>query len=159
MTTAISSLNNILLNNEETISIREVPHNIDAEQALLGALLVNNESYDRVSSFLKPEHFHEKIHSVIYESIIKLISIGKLASPITMKTIFDQDESLKEIGGSKYIARLASSATSVINAHEYARIIYNLSVWRNLIYLGTDMVNNSYNPEAGSEPDSQIENA
>ena len=73
MTTAISSLNNILLNNEETISIREVPHNIDAEQALLGALLVNNESYDRVSSFLKPEHFHEKIHSVIYESIIKLI--------------------------------------------------------------------------------------
>ncbi|MFQ3361251.1 MAG: replicative DNA helicase [Alphaproteobacteria bacterium] len=159
MATTISNLSNRLLQDEETGSIREVPHNIDAEQALLGALLVNNESYDRVSSFLKPEHFHEKIHSVIYESIIKLVSIGKLASPITMKTIFDQDESLREIGGSKYIARLASSATSVINAHEYARIIYNLSVWRNLIYLGTDMVNNSYNPEAGSEPDSQIESA
>jgi replicative DNA helicase len=73
MATTISNLSNRLLQDEETGSIREVPHNIDAEQALLGALLVNNESYDRVSSFLKPEHFHEKIHSVIYESIIKLV--------------------------------------------------------------------------------------
>ena len=103
------------------------PSNLEAEQALLGAILVNNEACDKVSSFLLPEHFFETLHARIYEAASTLIKIGKLASPVTLKTHFENDATLKEIGGTAYLARLAASATTIINAEEYGRTIYELA--------------------------------
>jgi len=125
-------------------SYRSPPHNLEAEQALLGAILVNNEACDRVSSFLDPSHFFEAVHARIYEAASTLIRAGKLASPVTLKTYFERDETLKEIGGAVYLARLAAAATTIINAEEYGRAIYELAQRRKLIAIGTDVVNNAY---------------
>jgi replicative DNA helicase len=103
---------------------RLAPHNLEAEQALLGAILVNNEACDRVSNFLQPEHFYEGVHARIYEAAATRIRAGQLASPVTLKTYFEQDDTLQEIGGAAYLARLAASATTIINAEDYGRTIY-----------------------------------
>lgn len=129
---------------QESDSYRSPPHNIEAEQALLGAILVNNEACDRVSSFLDPSHFFEAVHARIYEAAATLIRGGKLASPVTLKTYFERDETLKEIGGPQYLARLAAAATTIINAEEYGRAIYELAQRRKLIDIGTEIVNTSY---------------
>src|SRR6478735_5719358 len=100
----------------ETPTFRAPPHNLEAEQALLGAILVNNEACDRVSAFLLPDHFFEAVHARIFEAASTLIRAGKLASPVTLKTYFDNDQTLKEIGGPAYLARLAAGATTIINA-------------------------------------------
>ncbi|MGE4249635.1 MAG: replicative DNA helicase [Parvibaculaceae bacterium] len=129
---------------QESDAYRSPPHNIEAEQALLGAILVNNEACDRVSSFLDPSHFFEAVHARIYEAAATLIRAGKLASPVTLKTYFERDETLKEIGGPAYLARLAAAATTIINAEEYGRAIYELAQRRKLIDIGTDIVTTSY---------------
>ena len=123
---------------------RQQPHNLEAEQALLGAILVNNEACDRVSGFLTAEHFFEGVHARIYEAASTLIRAGKLASPVTLKSFFENDETLNEIGGPVYLARLAAAATTIINAEEYGRAIYELAQRRRLISIGGDIVNESY---------------
>ena len=129
---------------QETDSYRSPPNNIEAEQAILGAILVNNEACDRVSSFLDPSHFFEAVHARIYEAAATLIRAGKLASPVTLKTYFERDETLKDIGGSAYLARLAGAASTIINAEEYGRAIYELAQRRKLIDIGTEIVNTSF---------------
>src|SRR3954447_23581500 len=96
-------------------SFRLAPHNIEAEQALLGAVLVNNEAFYRVSDFLIPEHFYEPIHRTIYEVLGKIIKAGKTATPITAKTYLG-DQLTAEMTMAQYLARLAAEATTVINA-------------------------------------------
>src|SRR4029453_4050303 len=129
-------------------SYRSPPHNLEAEQALLGAILVNNEACDRVSSFLEPGHFFEAIHARIFEAASTLIRAGKLASPVTLKTYFERDEALKEIGGRVYLARLAAAATTIINAEEYGRTIYELAQRRKLIDIGSGNVKTPLTPPA-----------
>jgi len=131
---------------QESDAYRTAPHNLEAEQALLGAILVNNEACDRVSAFLTPEHFFEAVHARIYEAASTLIKAGKLASPVTLKTYFDNDATLKEIGGPAYLARLAANATTIINAEEYGRTVYELAQRRKLIGVGTDLVNEAFDP-------------
>ena len=131
----------------DTETFRTAPHNLEAEQALLGAILVNNEACDRVSAFLTPEHFFEAIHARIYEVASTLIRAGKLASPVTLKSYFDNDATLKEIGGPAYLARLAANATTIINAEEYGRTVYELAQRRKLIGVGTDLVNEAFDPD------------
>ncbi len=123
---------------------RSQPNNLEAEQALLGAILVNNDACDRVSPFLLPDHFFESVHARIYEAASTLIRAGKLASPVTLKSYFDRDETLKEIGGPVYLARLAAAATTIINAEEYGRTIYELAQRRKLINVGTDIVTGAF---------------
>ena len=125
-------------------SYRTPPHNLEAEQALLGAILVNNDACDRVQGFLLPDHFFEPVHARIYEAASTLIRAGKLASPITLKTYFDNDATLKEIGGPAYLGRLAAAATTIINAEEYGRTVYELAQRRKLIGIGTDLVNEAF---------------
>jgi replicative DNA helicase len=144
---------------QETDSYRLPPHNLEAEQALLGAILVNNEACDRVSSFLDPSHFFEAVHARIYEAASTLIRAGKLASPVTLKTYFDRDETLKEIGGPIYLARLAAAATTIINAEEYGRTIYELAQRRKLIVIGTDVVNEAYDTPVDATSRDLIEDA
>ncbi len=138
---------------------RQPPHNLEAEQALLGAILVNNEACDRVTSFLQPEHFFEPVHARIYDAAANLIRMGKLASPVTLKSYFDQDATLKEIGGPAYLARLAASATTIINAEEYGRTIYELSQRRKLIGVGEDIVNEAFDGDVENSARAMIEKA
>lgn len=141
---------------EAATHYRVPPHNIDAEQALLGAILVNNESYDRVASFLEPQHFFDAVHGRIYEAAAKLITGGHLASPVTLKNFFERDAALAEIGGPAYLARLAGAATTIINTEEYGRTIYNLAVRRELINVSTDIHNRAYDAPVDDTPGQQI---
>ncbi len=141
------------------VAYRSPPSNVEAEQALLGAVMVNNDCFHQLSSFLEPVHFYDPVHARIFEAVCKLIQRGLLASPVTLKNYFDRDEGLAEIGGTQYLARLAASATSVINAEFYGRIIHDLSVRRGLIRLGEDVVNRSYDAPVDVTAASQIEEA
>ena len=137
---------------------RTAPHNIEAEQALLGAILVNNDAYYRVSDFLEPEHFSEDVHRRIYEVSQSLIRSGKIATPITLKT-FLGDQDLGGVTVSQYLARLAAEATTVINAEDYGRAIYDLAMRRQLIVIGEDLVNVAYDAPVDEPPRKQIEDA
>jgi replicative DNA helicase len=137
---------------------RTPPHNIEAEQALLGAILVNNDAYDRVSDFLKPAHFSEELHRRVYEVASQLIRAGKVATPITLKT-FLGDHDLGGMTVPQYLARLAAEATSVINAEDYGRTIHDLAVRRELILIGEDIVNGAYDAPVDARPRDQIEEA
>src|SRR5882762_11671618 len=100
---------------------RNAPQNIEAEQAVLGAIIVNNEAFYRVSDFLEPQHFFEPIHQQIYELTASLIRAGKVASPVTLKTFLPPDLDVAGLTASQYLARLAAEATTVINAEDYGR--------------------------------------
>jgi replicative DNA helicase len=111
----------------------QLPHNIESEQALLGAILINNEALQRVSSFLQPEDFFEPIHQQIYEVVRALITTGKVATPVTIKTYLPADRDIAGMTLGKYIARLAAEATTIINAVDYGRTVCDLSARRALI--------------------------
>jgi replicative DNA helicase len=138
---------------------RQAPHNVEAEQALLGAVLINNEAYDKVSGFLEPHHFFEPLHARIYETARRLIQSGKQATPITLKTYFEREELVGELTAPQYLGRLAAHATTVINAEDYGRTVYDLAVRRDLICIGEDMVNVAYDSPVDASPESQIEEA
>jgi replicative DNA helicase len=138
---------------------RAAPHNIEAEQALLGAILVNNEAFYRVSDFLEPVHFFEPIHQKIYELASSLIRAGKVASPVTLKTFLPPDLDVAGMTPSQYLARLAAEATTVINAEDYGRTIYDLAIRRTLIIIGEDVVNVAYDAPVDLAPREQIEDA
>ena len=141
----------------ETPTFRAPPHNFEAEQALLGAILVNNEACDRVSGFLKSEHFYDALNGRIYDHAAKLIWAGKRATPITLKTFFQGDEPVGELTVPQYLGRLAANATTIINAEDYGRTIYDLAIRRNLIQIGEGMVNTAYDAPIDAPPAVQIE--
>ncbi len=143
----------------EPSQYRVAPHNLEAEQALLGAILVNNEAFYRVSDFLEPRHFFEGIHQKIFEVAASLIRAGKVASPVTLKTFLPADMDIGDLTLSQYLARLAAEATTVINAQDYGRTIYDLSIRRALIVIGEDMVNEAFDAPVDFAPRVQIENA
>ena len=138
---------------------RILPHNIDAEQGLLGALLVDNRSVEKMGDFLKPTHFFMPAHQRIYESILTLIDRGQTASPVTLKNYFETDDDLKDVGGAEYLVDLAASVVSVVNVSDYARTIYDLHLRRELITLGEDVVNESYNHSLEADASTTIEQA
>jgi replicative DNA helicase len=144
---------------EPSAPFRVAPHNIEAEQSLLGAILVNNEALYRVSDFLKPEHFFEPIHQQIFEIAQSLIRTGKLASPVTLKTFLPADIDIAGMSVAQYLARLAAEATTIINAADYGRTVYDLSVRRDLIMIGEDMVNAAFDAPVDFAPRDQIEEA
>ncbi|TPL02615.1 replicative DNA helicase [Mesorhizobium sp. B2-4-14] len=138
---------------------REAPNNIEAEQALLGAILVNNDAFYRVSDFLKPGHFYEPLHRRIFEVAAELIRMGKVATPITLKTFLPADEKVGDMTVAQYVVRLAVEAVTVVNATDYGRAIYDLATRRALITVGEDMVNIAYDAPVDMSPSEQIEDA
>jgi replicative DNA helicase len=138
---------------------RSAPHNIEAEQSLLGAILVNNDAFYRVSDFLEPKHFFEPIHRTIFETAGSLIRMGKVATPVTLKTFLPADTDLGGLTVGQYLARLAAEATTIINAQDYGRTVYDLSLRRDLIMIGEDMVNVAYEAPVDFAPRAQIEDA
>ncbi len=139
-------------------SYRLAPQNIEAEQALLGAILVNNEAFYRVSDFLEPEHFYEPVHRDIYEVLGQIIRAGRTATPVTAKTHLP-DELMENVTMAQYLARLAAEATTVLNAYDYGQSIYDLSLQRALIQIGEAMVDTAYKPGVDAPPSKQIEAA
>src|ERR1700684_2398052 len=138
---------------------RTPPHNIEAEQALLGAILVNNEAFYRVSDFLEPKHFLETIHQRVFELAGSLIRAGKLATPVTLKTFLPAELDIAGLSLNQYLARLAAEATTIINAEDYGRTVYDLSIRRDLIAIGEEMVNTAFDAPVDSTPASHIEEA
>ncbi len=136
---------------------RSAPQNVEAEQALLGAVLVNNEAFYRVSDFLEPGHFFEPVHRMIFEVTGQIIRSNKTATPVTLKTFVPADMEIGDIDLAQYLARLAASATTVINAEDYGRTIYDLATRRALIGIGEDMVNVAYDASVEQPPNVQIE--
>src|SRR6202011_3593244 len=118
---------------EVTPLYRTAPHNIEAEQALLGAILVNNEAFYRVSDFLEPNHFFEPLHRRIFQVAGELIRANKIANPITIKTFLPAELAIGDINLAQYLARLAAEATTIINAEDYGRTVYDLAIRRALI--------------------------
>ena len=142
-----------------TPAFRSAPHNIEAEQALLGAILVNNDAFDRVSNFLEAKHFFEPIHQMVFDTAASLIRAGKIATPVTLKTFLPADTDLGGITVAQYLARLAAEATTIINAQDYGRTVYDLSIRRDLIRVGEDMVNVAFDAPVDFAPRAQIEDA
>jgi replicative DNA helicase len=116
------------------------PYNLEAEQSLLGALLLNNGSLEYIGDFLRPFHFADGIHGQIFEAIVRLIDRGQVADPITLKDYFDKNEALQAVGGARYLVDLAQSVVSIISVGDYGRLIYDLYLRRQLMGIGEDMV-------------------
>ncbi|MCX5516213.1 DnaB-like helicase C-terminal domain-containing protein [Kaistia algarum] len=138
---------------------RPLPQNIEAEQALLGAILVNNKAFDRVAGFLEADHFIEPLHGQIYDVAAKLIRSERIANPVTMRHFMPPDLAVGELNAAQYLARLAAEATTVINAEDFGRAIYDLAVRRSLIKIGDDVVNIAYDAPADLNPAEQIARA
>ena len=144
----------------DALPLRAAPHNIEAEQALLGAIFVNNAAHDRVSDFLEASHFYDPLHQRIYETASKLIASGKQATPITLKSFFANLEPIDAtLTVPQYLGRLAANAATIINAREYGRTIHDLATRRQLILIGEDMANAAYDSPVDFPPKEQIEEA
>lgn len=135
-------------------AMRQPPHAIAAEQALLGALLANNSAYDRVGAFLRPEHFVDAAHARIYEAISKRVEGGRLADAVTLAVDLAEDPLLAEAGGTKYLGQLLAAMVGIINAGDYGRKIRDAWLARELIAAGEDLVNGCFSP--GDRPISEI---
>ncbi|WP_421997974.1 replicative DNA helicase [Reyranella sp.] len=128
----------------EDMRLREPPHNFEAEQALLGAILVNNAAYQRVAEFLRPEHFADPLHGKLYDSLSRLIERGQIVSAVTLKTYVEQDEDMKAAGGATYLARLAAASVHVIDAAAFGQSVHDLYLRRQLIDIGEGVVNGAF---------------
>lgn len=135
---------------------REMPNNVEAEQGLLGACLVNNDAFHLVAPFLMPEHFFEPLHRDTFATISEMISRGKIANPITVKSFMPEHDKVGDITVGLYLARLASEATTIINAADFGRLIYDLALRRSLIRIGEEMVNVAFDAPLDAEPETQM---
>ena len=138
---------------------RQAPQNVEAEQALLGAILVNNEALHQVADGLRPEHFYEPVHQKIYEAIQRHHDKGLVANPVTLKHFFEGDEVLKELGGGAYLAKLAAASVAIINVAEYSQLIVDLAQKRQLIAIGGEVVNGAYDTSDARAAGEHIEAA
>lgn len=144
---------------DATPEYRLQPHNLEIEQALLGAMLVNNEAAEQVREFLEPSHFYEPVHGRIYETILKLIDRDHTADPVKLRPFFDKDEALVDLGGGTYLARLAASAATIINAVDYGRTLRDLALRRSLISIGNELVNTAFDADLAHSGEQQLEDA
>ncbi|RYH02794.1 replicative DNA helicase [Salipiger sp. IMCC34102] len=140
----------------EEASADRVPHSIEAEQQLLGAILTNNDIFDRVASILGPQHFYDPVHARIFECAQARLSKNALASPVTLKSYMEDDEGLQELGGGAYLVRLAANAISAFAVRDYAQMIYDLAIRRQLIAVGQDIAGKASRMDVASEPAAQI---
>jgi replicative DNA helicase len=141
------------------LSQRLPPSNVQAEQALLGALLANNRAYERVSEFLAPEHFADPIHGRIFQAISRRVEAGQLADAVTLKAEFEHAGILEEVGGTAYLTQLLTAMVGIINAGDYGRAVHDTWMRRQLIDIGETVVNNAFGAEPELDGVKQIEAA
>jgi replicative DNA helicase len=113
------------------------PYNAEAEQGLLGCILVTNKAYEKVAEFLRAEHFYDPVHARIYEAIETTIEAGRVADPVTLRGLFEQDP---DIRGGTYLADLAANIVSIINAEHYGHLIYDMWLRRQMIDEGHALI-------------------
>ena len=135
------------------------PQNLEAEQAVLGAILSDNSNMEKVSEFLKPIHFVHPVHAKIYETCQNYLKNHRSADIIQLKPLFMNDDGLKEVGGVEYLAKLVDAASTIINVVDYGREIFDCYTRRQLISLGTDMVNKAFDRNVDEDAPQQIEMA
>ena len=133
-----------------------LPHNIEAEQQLLGAILTNNDVFDRVASIIGPEHFFDPVHARIFEIAASRIAKNLAVTPVTVKGFMEDDEGLKELGGAPYLVRIAGASIAAYAARDYAQIIYDLAIRRELMALGKEITAKAQDVDVASEPKDQI---
>ncbi len=134
----------------------ELPHSIEAEQQLLGAILTNNDIFDRIASIIRPHHFYDPVHQLIYETAAARIQKNALASPVTLKAFLADDPGLAELGGPAYLVRLAGAAISSYAARDYAQMIYDFAIRRELIAVGQNIAGKAAKMDVDSDPKEQI---
>ncbi len=139
--------------------VRQLPYDVDVEQALLGAILVDNYSLERASTILKAVHFYDPLHRRLYEAIERMWARGHAVTPLTLKAQMEQDAGLAEVGGQAYLVSLAHAAPALPNVKDYARILRELSLRRDLIHIGEDIVNTAFEAPVDVGPQAQIEEA
>lgn len=140
-----------------TDTIRIPPQNIEAEQALLGAILSNNKALEKVTEFLRGEHFANPAHGKIFDAAKNYIEQGRIADPITLRELFEHEDLLKDVGGSAYLAKLAAASGTIINAGDYGRQILDRHIRRQLIALGNDVVNDAFTITMDEDATAQVE--
>lgn len=139
---------------------RSAPHNLEAEQALLGAILFDNETYNRITPLLQDRHFFDPVHGRIFAACQELISRGELADGVTLKERFARDGGIMEIGGAVYLLKLMESAAPLTaQAQSYAELIYDLALRRELIRVGQVITELAENPPDDHDAKDIIEEA
>jgi len=136
-----------------------LPRNVEAEAALLGALMIDNRIAEDVQMTLGPQHFFEPLHGRIYEAILRLIDRNMVANPVTLKPLLEADPALRELGGPGYLAQLTGSGAAVIGARDFARQIYDLALLRELVGVGRELVDKALDTSEEIDPKGQIEAA
>ncbi|MEA3018102.1 MAG: replicative helicase [Sphingomonadales bacterium] len=138
---------------------QSLPQNVEAEAALLGALMIDNRLAEDIQLKLRPDHFYEPLHGRIYESILKLVDRNMVANPVTLRPMFEADEEMKTLGGPGYLAQLTGSGAAIIGARDFADQVYDLALLRALIGVGREMVEQALDTSEDVDPKSQIEGA
>ncbi|MFT5703158.1 MAG: replicative DNA helicase [Rickettsiales bacterium] len=132
--------------------------NIEAEQTILGTIIINNEYINRVADFLLPEYFYEPANKKIFEQISHTINkVNIIANQVTLKQFFENDQTIKAVGGSAYLSTLLSRATGIIDIADYAKLVYDLALKRELVMIGEDIVIDAYKTDDEASASSQIE--
>ena len=141
----------------DAVQVSSMPHNLEAEQALLGSLMFDNAVFERLSDRLRGSHFYEPFHQRLFDAIEDHIRQGLLAEPTILMERFKQDPAFQEFGGLRYLADLVDRAPPAANAPDYARVVYDLALRRDLIRIGGEIIKEAPNPETPA--DEQIEQA
>ncbi|HEX6217900.1 MAG TPA: replicative DNA helicase [Sphingomicrobium sp.] len=149
----------VRISGSEPPATPSLPQNIEAEAALLGALMIDNRLVEDVQLKLKPDHFFEPLHGRIFEAILKLTDRNMVANPVTLRPMFEADEAMKEVGGAAYLAQLTGSGAALIGARDFATQIYDLALLRALIGVGRDLVEGALDTSEEVAPLAQIERA
>ncbi|MBO9712753.1 replicative DNA helicase [Sphingomonas sp.] len=136
-----------------------LPQNIEAEAALLGAMMIDNRVVEDVMIKLRPEHFFEPLHGRVYSAIANMVGENLVANPVTLRPLFQADEAMKTLGGPAYLAQLTGNPASLIGARAFADQIYDLAVLRALVSVGRDMVEGALDTSEEVNPQKQIESA
>ncbi len=145
--------------NLESALYRTLPRNIEAEQGLLGAILVDNRVLEKIADTLHYDHFFYPAHQKIYKAILTLTERGQTASPVTLKGYFENDEELENVNGAEYLTELAANVITVINASEYATLIYDHYLRRQLIQVGENVVNECFDQNPDTTVSTILEDA
>ena len=140
-------------------NFNELPNNIEAEQAVIGSILVSNDIFDEVSPIINHSTFYDPIHQKIFLAIENLISKGMLANPITLKNYFENDKNLVELEGHEYLVKITKFSTSLRQAIEYSKIIYDMYVRRELIKISETTIDSASNKNIDLPGDKIIEDS
>ena len=137
-------------NDSEVRNLALPPHSIEAEQSLLGGLMLENNAYDRIADILAEDDFYRHEHKLIYRAISALINENRPADIITVQEALERNDQLDHAGGFDYLLTIAQSTPSAANIRRYAEIVRERSIIRQLAEIGTEIARNAYNPQGKS---------